>query len=238
MDLKTNLITLLESAEREEQAYITSLTEAQRNVVGTPDHWSPKDILVHNGFWKKQLANRISLALKGEPEHPLDDYLKVNDEVFEQHRDDSWEQVIKWTDQTNRALIEVTQSLSDNQLNSVDFLENLHDQPVWRRIVGNGHTHPLLHLAQCFAQIGQADYASQMMEEGTRLEAALDDSPEWRGNGRYNLACHYALIGEPAKAIPLLAESFQFLPSVIEWSKQDTDLDCLRDLPEFQSLYG
>lgn len=237
MNLKEKIIDLLESTGREEQTYITSLTEAQRNVTGTPEKWEPKDILVHIGFWNQQLANRISAALKGEEEHPAEDYQKVNEEIFEQHRNDTWEQVIEWSTRANNTLIEVTQALSDEQLTSTDLLEGLHNQPVWKRIVGNGHTHPLMHLAQCFAQAGQADYASQMMEEATQLEATLDDSPEWIGNGRYNLACHYALIGEPAKAILLLEEAFQYLPSVVEWSKQDTDLDCLRELPEFQALY-
>jgi tetratricopeptide (TPR) repeat protein len=237
MNLKEKLIDLLESTGREEQTYITSLTEAQRSATGTPEQWSSKDILVHIGFWENQLANRLSAALKNEEEHPAGDYQKVNEEIFEQHRFDTWEQVIDYSTQANNALIEVTQALSDDQLTSIDLLESQQNQPIWKRIVGNGHTHPLLHLAQCFAQAGQAEYASQMMEEATCLEVALDDSPESIGNGRYNLACHYALIGETAKAIPLLAEAFEYLPSLVEWSKQDTDLDCLRDLPEFQALY-
>ena len=50
-------------------------------------------------------------------------------------------------------------------------------------------------------------------------------APAWRGTIRYNLACHYALRGESAKAIATLAQALHSNPDLTEWSQQDSDLD-------------
>ena len=53
----------------------------------------------------------------------------------------------------------------------------------------------------------------------------------------YNLGCFYARNGEADRAIAAVGEALPLIPSLVEWSKQDTDLDSLRDLPAFQALY-
>ena len=54
----------------------------------------------------------------------------------------------------------------------------------------------------------------------------------------YNLACFYATTGQPDKALPLLPEALRLRPDLVEWSKEDSDLDTLRDMPAFQALYA
>lgn len=41
-----------------------------------------------------------------------------------------------------------------------------------------------------------------------------------------------------ARAIEELRKSLQLSPQLVEWSKQDTDLDSLRDDPAYQALYA
>jgi adenylate cyclase len=67
--------------------------------------------------------------------------------------------------------------------------------------------------------------------------SSLDESETWQGNQRYNLACFYALHNRPQQAIDLLEESFAKNSALIDWSKEDSDLDSLRELPRFQALY-
>jgi len=66
--------------------------------------------------------------------------------------------------------------------------------------------------------------------------AALDPASSWQGTVEYNLACFYALHNLPQAALDCLASAFAQNPDLIDWSKQDPDLDSLRSHPTFQAL--
>jgi hypothetical protein len=65
----------------------------------------------------------------------------------------------------------------------------------------------------------------------------LDPSSSWQGTARYNLACHYALIGEAEKAIDGLREALELNPRLTDWSKEDPDFAPLREDPRYMALY-
>jgi mannose-6-phosphate isomerase-like protein (cupin superfamily) len=52
----------------------------------------------------------------------------------------------------------------------------------------------------------------------------------------YNLACCESLAGRKEDAIGHLSTAFERRPSLRDLAKEDTDLDPLRDIPEFQAL--
>lgn len=52
------------------------------------------------------------------------------------------------------------------------------------------------------------------------------------------MACLLTATGNHTQALDLLEESLQIEPSLIEWSRQDPDLDALRDNPRFQQMTG
>jgi adenylate cyclase len=54
----------------------------------------------------------------------------------------------------------------------------------------------------------------------------------------YNVACLYALEGEPERAIDCLEDAFKVGFANREWIERDPDLDSLRGLPRFQALLG
>ena len=54
----------------------------------------------------------------------------------------------------------------------------------------------------------------------------------------YNLACCEAMTGRTDDAIGHLRIAFERRPSLVEIAKEDTDLDSLRDEPEFRALVG
>ncbi len=53
----------------------------------------------------------------------------------------------------------------------------------------------------------------------------------------YNQACFYTVNGWPEKALPLLPEALRLRPTLIEWSKHDSDLNALRTAPAFKALF-
>ena len=65
----------------------------------------------------------------------------------------------------------------------------------------------------------------------------LSAFPTWKANSIYNLACFYALNGMGKEAIEKLKVAFKERPELLEWSKQDSDMDPLREMPEYQALF-
>ena len=102
------------------------------------------------------------------------------------------------------------------------------------RILDNSVWHPQSHIADFYVKRGKLEKATQMQEA---LTEKLKGSPPWESTAAYNLACFYALNGMKEKAIPKLKEAFKLMPDLLEWSKQDSDLNSLRELPEFKALY-
>jgi len=110
----------------------------------------------------------------------------------------------------------------------------LEGQPMLHRILGNAVWHPQSHLGDYFTKRGQLEHAARLQEA---ITAKLKEFPTWSATAVYNLACFYALNGMPEKSIPALQEAFTSRPDLIAWSKQDADLNALRELPEFKELY-
>jgi tetratricopeptide (TPR) repeat protein len=136
------------------------------------------------------------------------------------------------------SLVERLNALSEADLTSTEYFPWQAGRPLWRLIAGNSHTHPITHLAQYYAEHGRVAYANQIQAEAADLLAQLDDSPAWQGILSYNLACHYALVGEKEKAIAGLRRALGLNPELIEWSKQDSDLASLRQEAAYQALYA
>ena len=66
---------------------------------------------------------------------------------------------------------------------------------------------------------------------------SLDTSKVGQGRNLYNKACSYALAERKSEAIQMVREALKLAPNLVEWSKQDTDLENLRDDPEFEEIY-
>jgi hypothetical protein len=55
---------------------------------------------------------------------------------------------------------------------------------------------------------------------------------------RYNMACMYSLSGNLDAAVEELRHALQLRPDLTEWSKQDPDLNQLRDRDDLKALYS
>jgi hypothetical protein len=233
MTLKDELAALIESIDAEEQALFASLSEDERATRGEPDRWSPKDVIAHLAAWKERLLETLALAARGESPVRYDDFNAVNARDFEAYRDKSWAKILEKARTANRQLIEQIEGRSEAELTAV-----LHgERTVWQSIAGTGYTHPVIHLGEIYLDSGETGYATRLQEEGAAELLGLDRSPAWQGTVRYNLACHYALVGEKERALSGLREALELNPGLTEWSKQDPDFASLREEPEYISLY-
>jgi tetratricopeptide (TPR) repeat protein len=233
MTLRSKLVVLIERMSAEEQALFANLSEAERATRGEPDRWSPKDVIGHLAAWKERAVGNLEAAARGESPVRYDDYEAVNARDFEVYRDKSWAEILEKALTANRQLIEQIEGRSEAELEAV-----LHEErTVWQSIAGTGYAHPVTHLGQIYVDRGDSGYGTKLAEGAAEALLQLDRSPGWEGTVRYNLACHYALMGEAERAISGLREALELNPGLTDWSKEDPDFASIREEPGYLALY-
>ena len=132
---------------------------------------------------------------------------------------------------------EAIASISEDDLQRDDFYPWEQGRPLWREIVGNIYTHPVIHLSDWHIKRGNPARAAEMYQEMTGQLTSLDDSPEWQGTIRYNNACSFSLLGDKQTAINELREALNINPGLTEWSRQDPDFEPIRGEAGYKALY-
>ena len=85
---------------------------------------------------------------------------------------------------------------------------------------------------------GYLAYLEQDPDESMRhLQTAVALRPG-DSNTLYNAACTYGILGRKAEALETLKKAFAAGYGNPNWAANDSDLDCLRDDPEFRKLVG
>ncbi|MEA1976547.1 MAG: DinB family protein [Chloroflexota bacterium] len=233
---KDNLGKLIADVHAQEQTLWESLSGEERNATGEIDRWAPKDHLAHATFWTERLVTQLQAATGGEPPKSIEDYQKTNDEVFETNKNRNWEDILTWAIEVSRQFHTAFAAVSEEMLQDIPGLEGTGGLPLWQNVAFTGGYHPMHHIADIYLEREDFQSAQAVQERVAEGLAALDDSDAWQGRTLYNLACFYALHDKPQRALTLLETSMKLAPNLIEWSKQDSDLDSLRELPEFQAL--
>lgn len=236
MATKEQLTELVRRGHEEILRLANDLSEEERSTSGTLENWAVRDILAHLGESIMRTAERTAAGLKGENPPVQGDTQTVNDTTFETYRERPWEDITGLLEQANNKMLSQLQVLSERDLNDPKRFPWLQGRPLWRNIVGTAYLHPVSHLSAVYIERGEQDYANRLRVQEMELVAALDDSPYWQGIVHYNMACHYALMGERQKALDELAPALQMNPRLIEWSQQDTDLVSLHEDAEFKAL--
>jgi len=236
MEIKPKLSELFEQAWSAEQAYAASLSRAEQEASGALDKWAPKENLAHIGVWQQRLVDNIQAALHGGEPKKYDNYLEINDLDFEIDRLLSWEACLEKATAGRKVLLELFESFSEADLARTDVLPWQEERPLWRMFVSHLVDHPVNHLCMLYNARQQPEIQLALQEQIGRGLVELDSDPVWQGTVRYNLACVNALSGRSESALALLKEAMELHPGLVEWSKQDSDLDSLRGLPEYQAL--
>jgi len=236
VEIQAKLIELLAYAHDEVQAFVASLTKDERAAVGTRESWATKDTFAHLAEWQARFAEQLAASLRGETTPTYDDIDEANAEIFASYQGQSWDDVMGRFERGRRELLAHIQSFTEDDLASTQKFPWQNGQPLWRRIVGTVYIHPVLHLSPLYHERGKLDDVCRLQETMAEKLALFSDAPDWQGTVTYNLACHYALIGEKDQALTTLDKALHLNPGLAEWSKQDSDLASLHDDPKYQSL--
>ena len=234
--MKEELTELLQKGHQIEKEFIGTLSDEERNAHGTLETWSAKDCIAHNAYWRKHHADDVLAVLAGEtPTEGEDD--QINAEVYSQYKDQSWEDIDTLVETSLKRMGEAIASISEDDLQRNNFYPWEQGRPLWREIVGNIYTHPVIHLSEWHIKRGVPARAAEMYQEMTRQLTSLDDGPDWQGTIRYNNACSFSLLGDKETAIKELREALKLNPGLTEWSRQDPDFEPIRGEAGYQALY-
>jgi hypothetical protein len=233
--MKRELTELLQKGYQVEKEFIATLSDEERNAAGTFEYWTAKDCIAHNAYWREHHAEDVLAVLAGKTPIHTDD--QINDEVYSRYKDQSWEDVDTLVDAGMKRMGEAIASLGEDDLQRHDFYPWEQGRALWREIVGNIYTHPVIHLSEWHIKRGYPARAAEMYQEMTRELTSLDDSPDWQGIIRYNNACSLSLLGDKETAINELREALKLNPGLTEWSRQDTDFEPIRGEAGYKALY-
>jgi len=233
--IKPGLLALLREAHAVEQELVAGLSAEEREQAGTPARWSPKDVVVHISFWRRCNTLRLAALKRGEEPPDFADYQRLNEETFERERLRPWAEVLADADSVFTEQMATAETFMEDELTAAHAA--LEGRLLWQAILGNGYEHPLLHITQLYIERGDLGRALQLQDQQAAGLLSLDDSPQQHGAVRYNQACILALAGQSERALVLLREALALRPDLVEWSKQDSDLISLRNLPEYHAIY-
>jgi hypothetical protein len=237
-DIKGKLIAVIERGEADQTALVAQLSEAEKAAVGEPDHWTVKDQIAHLNFWRERTLRRLIAVRDGvEPPGPVPDFQPENERNFAAQQHKPWSEIIGDSERLFREAKQVIAQLTDAQLTE-PLQTGTVEIALAERVVSDFLQHPSEHLTQLYRERGDTDRAGE--QDRATVEAIgklFGKNSTMYGYAIYNLGCFYALNGETDRAIAAVGDALPLIPSLVEWSKQDTDLDSLRDLPAFQALY-
>ena len=238
--MKPRLLALLSFAHEQEQQLVMGLSEAERNATGTVDAWAAKDFLVNILCWKQLQTEKLAAAVRGETPPVWRDMQlihQINNEAFARYQTSSFEDVQEEAERVFNALMAQVERMSEEELTGANRYDWQEGEPLWQETLGNGLWHPCSQMTAWYLQCGDKQAALQLQTSLLAAVRAAELPPEELAVHIYNQACFYATNGWPEKALPLLPEALRLRPTLIEWSKHDSDLDSLRDEPAFQAIF-
>jgi len=238
--MKPRILALLHFARQQEQQLADRLSNAERNEVGTPDAWAAKDFLVNIMLWKQLQTQKLAMAVRGETLpvwRDMELIHRLDYEAFTRYQHDSFQDVLAEAERIYGNFIAQIESMSEEELTDADRYEWQEGEPLWQETLGNGLWHPYNQMTTCYLKRGDKQSAIQLQESLLEAACRAELPPETLGVAIYNQACIYAMNGWPEKALQLLPEALRLRPTLVEWSKHDSDLDALRADPAFAAIY-
>jgi len=234
--IKEQLFDLIENGIKEFQALNVELSPEILHQKGMLRNWAARDDVIHCAVYTQRFADRLTWP-RDHARQDLDDFLKFNDEVWEKHQTETWEEALEMWEKACRDVIKGLEPLSDEELRSNKTFVWLGEQPPVEYVSGLIYVHAMFHKQYIFTRNGMTDAAIACADKVYQMVESLDTSEVGRGRNLYNKACSYALVGRKPEAIRMVKEALRLAPNLVEWSKQDTDLGSLRDDPDFKAIY-
>jgi tetratricopeptide (TPR) repeat protein len=232
-ELKKAFLELIRAAQKDLDTLLDGLTTAQKKRRGELDDWSASDILTHLTFYNNHFIGQIEAAEKDERVQAADYYLILNDGIFIRNVDKDFETAQAEEKESFVKAPALFEGMDADVLADPEKYEFMEDNSPLNRALGTLGWHVSSHICDFYVQQGELDKAVIMQEA---MAESYKQFPTWKDNAVYNLACFYSLQGMKEKALENLKVVFKDSPRLLEWSKQDADMDLLRDDPEFQAL--
>lgn len=235
--MRAKLIALIQRGAADQRDFIATLSEAERMATGTPAAWAVKDHLAHLNFWRRQSVIRLAAAKDGTEPPNVDDFEALNARAFAEQQQTPWADLVADSERLFTEATDLLAGFTDDELTDPQRYPWRNGQPLATSLTGNYFEHPAEHYTQLYRERGDTARAEAQQQAVVKTIAELFGQSAAYANALYNLGCYYARNAEPERAISALRQALPLNPSLVEWSRQDTDLDSLRTLPAFQALY-
>jgi hypothetical protein len=232
-ELKIALIALVRRGQADEEAFRASLSDEERNQVGTAEEWAPKEVIAHLGYWKRRQVDRLESQARGDEPPAFADFEQLNTESWPEHARLTWDESVERSDAATRDLIAAIQVLPDTPNGESDAaLTDL----LTSSTLGNSYGHIGTHISDYYLAHGEKARAISMQRSMLDAVTTAHLGGGAESGAHYNLACFFALNNMAAEALDELRQAFPQRPDLIAWAREDHDLDSLRETPEFQAL--
>lgn len=224
-----------------QRALIAMLSDAERAAIGEPNHWSAKDHLAHLNFWRRRALEHMAAAERDEevPAYTGDDEVqRINAQTFAERRSMPWDAIVAESERLFSAAAGQIDRLTPSQLTGGRLSPGREGRPLVEDVLGAFFLHPADHYAQLYREHGDTERADrQRVATAEAMGEIFGQSSPLYGTELYNLGCYWALTERPERAVEAVRRAFALNPTLVAWSRHDSDLDSLRDLPVFQALF-
>ncbi len=238
MERKAALLALIDHGRKLGDDLTRRLTADERAANGTYETWAPKDVFAHVADWLARDLERLDITDGPLPSFGESDLEAKNRAIFAEHSGRSWDEVARFIADTFDEARRRVKEMSTGELEREREFADGSTRTAWRMIAGHALMHLSSHIAIVYHRRNDLETATEIEESTAGVLLDLDDSAEWVGTMKYNLACYYALNDNPKRAIALLREALAKNPGLVDWSKHDSDFDAIRADPNFESVYA
>lgn len=233
-DLTARLVALLREGSAIQQAYVAELSAAEREATGTSLHWSAKDLVAHLTGWKARRLQQLDAVLRGEPA-PVFDLDETNARAWEEEQRRSWDDVLAEEARVAPELAARIERMAVSDLTAMDRYP-LPLQPAALQLARPGYAHVIGHLAEHYIEGSAMERAIALRRTAAAALDAFPEFPELASAPHYNLACCYALTGQPEQALTELGRALALNPALTASARVDADLVSLRETATYQAL--
>jgi tetratricopeptide (TPR) repeat protein len=232
------VLVLLARGQADQDTLAECLSPEERAACGELHDWSPKDHVAHSNFWRQDAIWRLQAFLESGSPPDTEDDLAWNDRVFQEQRETPWEQLVGETERLRAETAALIQRLSPYDLSQKDRYPWQRGGTLETLILVNWYDHPAEHWADVYLSRHEIDRALELRQAvAATVRELFPHLTKMYSYELYKLGGYCVRSGRLEQAIGAIREALTVNPSLGEQVRQDTDLDPLRSLPEFQALY-
>lgn len=233
------ILALLHFARQQELKLVGELNDDERKASGQLSTRAAKDVLSNILRGKAFQTQRLAAAKRGEvppSRQGMGEVHQRNRQTFLSSQTNTFEETEKASEQIFNAFIAQVESMSEEELNDPHHYPWQEGERLRGGVLHDGLFSPCEQLTLLSLSQQQRPFAFQLQEALVEEVRKSGLPAEGVGVTIYNLACFYAKNDQPEQALLLLPEALKLRPTLLEWSKCDSDLASLHAHPAFQAL--